>query len=68
MKTTQTFGVRFIALPKKSRPDDAFIYVRITVSKKVIDISLKKNSSVFFMGFKTGIWLSYMQCGKCSSR
>ena len=42
MKTTQTFGVRFIALPKKSRPDDAFIYVRITVSKKVIDISLKK--------------------------
>ncbi|MEP6683591.1 MAG: site-specific integrase [Parafilimonas sp.] len=42
MKTTQTFGVRFIALPKVNDSDNAYIYARITVSKKVIDISLKR--------------------------
>ena len=42
MKTTQTFGVRFIALPKVNDPHNAYIYARITVSKKVIDISLKR--------------------------
>ena len=42
MKTTQTFGVRFIALPKKSNPEEAFIYARVTLSKKVMDISLKR--------------------------
>jgi site-specific recombinase XerD len=42
MKTTQTFGVRFIAIPKKSNVNDAFIIARITISKKVMDISLKK--------------------------
>ena len=45
MKTTQTFGVRFIALPKKSKPEEASIYVRITISKKVMDISLKRTIS-----------------------
>ena len=44
MKTTQTFGVRFIALPKKSNLEEAFIYARITMSKKVMDISLKKTT------------------------
>ncbi|MEP6684178.1 MAG: phage integrase SAM-like domain and Arm DNA-binding domain-containing protein [Parafilimonas sp.] len=42
MKTTQTFAVRFIALPKVNNSDNAYIYARITVSKKVIDISLKR--------------------------
>ena len=42
MKTTQTFAVRFMALPKMSDPLNAHIYARVTVSKKVIDISLKR--------------------------
>ncbi len=42
MKTTQTFGVRFIALLKKSNLNEASVYARITISKKVIDISLKR--------------------------
>jgi len=42
MKTTQTFAVRFIALPKLNDPNTAYVYARITVSKKVIDISLKR--------------------------
>lgn len=42
MKTTQTFGVRFIALPKINDQNEGYIYARITISKKVIDISLKK--------------------------
>jgi len=42
MKTTQTFAVRFIALPKLSEPLNAYIYARVTVSKKVMDISLKR--------------------------
>ena len=42
MKTTQTFAVRMIALPKKSNSEEAFIYARVTISKTVIDISLKR--------------------------
>jgi integrase/recombinase XerD len=42
MKTTQTFGIRFIALSKRSNLNEALIYARITVSKKIIDISLKQ--------------------------
>jgi len=42
MKTTQTFAVRFIALPKTNDPINAYIYARVTVSKKVINISLKR--------------------------
>ncbi len=34
MKTTQTFGVRIIARHKKNNLNEAFIYARITVSKK----------------------------------
>jgi integrase/recombinase XerD len=44
MKTTQTFGVRFIALPKVKNREEAYIYARITISKKVLDISLKKTT------------------------
>ena len=44
MKTTQTFGVRIIALPKKSNSNEAFIYARVTISKKVIDISRKRTT------------------------
>jgi hypothetical protein len=33
MKTTQTFAVRFIALPKTNDPTNAYIDARITVSK-----------------------------------
>ncbi|HVX26248.1 MAG TPA: site-specific integrase, partial [Parafilimonas sp.] len=44
MKTTQTFAVRMIALPKKSNLNEAFIFARITISKKVIDISLKRTT------------------------
>ncbi len=42
MKTTQTFGLRFIALPKVNDQRNAYVYARITISKKVIDISLKR--------------------------
>ncbi len=44
MKTTQTFGVRIIALPKKSNSNEALIYARVTIAKKVIDISLKRTT------------------------
>ena len=47
MKTTQTFAVRFIALPKLNSQNEACVYARITISKKVVDISLKKTVSIF---------------------
>jgi integrase/recombinase XerD len=42
MKTTNTFGVHFVARPKRSNPNELWIYVRITVGKKVAEISLKR--------------------------
>lgn len=42
MKTTNTFGVHFVARPKKSNPCELWIYVRITVGKKVAEASLKR--------------------------
>ena len=42
MKTTQTFSIQFIARIKKSCMEEAFIYARITVCKKAIEISLKQ--------------------------
>lgn len=42
MKTTQTFSIQFIARIKKSCIKEAFIYARITVCKKDIEISLKQ--------------------------
>ena len=44
MKTTQTFGVRIIALTKKNNSNEALIYARVTIAKKVIDISLKRTT------------------------
>lgn len=48
MKTTNTFGVHFIARPKKSNPDELWIYVRVTVNKKVAEISLKRKVEASF--------------------
>lgn len=42
MKSTNTFGVYFIARPIKTNPNEALIYVRITVNKKRMEISVKK--------------------------
>ena len=55
MKTAQTFGVRFIALPKKSNANDAFIIVRIAVCKKVADIFLKRTTPY-------SLWDSKREC------
>jgi site-specific recombinase XerD len=55
MKTTQTFCVRFIAIRKKGNAEEAFIVARITISKKVMDISLKKTISV-------ALWDSKREC------
>ena len=55
MKTTQTFCVRFIAIRKKSNIEEAFIVARITISKKVMDISLKKTISI-------ALWDSRREC------
>ncbi len=43
MKTTQTFSVQFIARTKKLNPEQALIYARITVCRKAVEISLKRN-------------------------
>ena len=42
MRTTHTFGVHFVARPKKSEPEELMIYVRIAVRKEVAEISLKR--------------------------
>ncbi|MCW3074535.1 MAG: site-specific recombinase XerD [Flaviaesturariibacter sp.] len=42
MRTTNTFGVHFIARAKKSNPNDLLIYVRITVRKEIAEVSLKR--------------------------
>ncbi|HUC79496.1 MAG TPA: site-specific integrase [Flavisolibacter sp.] len=42
MKTTNTFGLHFVARPKRSSPGELWIFVRITVGKKVAEISLKR--------------------------
>lgn len=55
MKTTQTFSLRFIALPKRGNPSEALIYARITISKKVMDISLKRTISY-------SLWDSKREC------
>lgn len=48
MKTANTFGVHFVARLKKSDPSVLLIYVRITVSKKVAEISLKRTVPAAF--------------------
>src|SRR5688572_11684013 len=42
MKTTNTFGVHFVARPKKANPNELWIYVRVSVHQKVAEISLKR--------------------------
>ena len=49
MKTTQTFSVQFIARIKKSNLEQAFIYARITVCGKALEISLKH--SINYVGW-----------------
>ena len=55
MKTTHTFCVRFIAIRKKGNAEEAFIVARITISKKLMDISFKKTISV-------ALWDSKREC------
>lgn len=42
MKTTNTFGLHFVARHKRSNPNELWIYVRVTVDKKVAEVSLKR--------------------------
>lgn len=42
MRTTNTFGVRFIGRPKKANPNELWIFVRISVNQKIAEISLKR--------------------------
>lgn len=42
MRSTNTFGVRFIIRCTKARPGIAAIYARVTVNKKRIEIALKQ--------------------------
>ncbi|GAC1417862.1 MAG: hypothetical protein NVSMB67_04590 [Flavisolibacter sp.] len=48
MKTANTFGVHFIARPKKSDPSILLIYLRITVNKKVSEVSRKRTVQTVF--------------------
>lgn len=48
MKTANTFGVHFVAHPRKSGPAVLSIYVRITVSKKVAEVALKRTVNAAF--------------------
>lgn len=54
MKSANTFAVHFIARPLKAHPQEALIYVRITVSKKRLEISLKKRIPVECWDVKAG--------------
>src|ERR1044072_5401645 len=54
MTSTNTFSVYFIARPIKAIPNEALIYVRLTVSKKRLEISLKKKVPVEYWDKKSG--------------
>jgi hypothetical protein len=43
MRTTNTFSVQFVIRTKKNNPVEAIIYARLNVSKKRLEISLKKS-------------------------
>ncbi len=43
MKTSHTFGVQFITRTTKREKDIGKVYVRITVDKARVEISLKKS-------------------------
>lgn len=42
MKTTNTFGLRFVARPKKANTNELWILVRVTINQKIAEISLKR--------------------------
>jgi integrase/recombinase XerD len=48
MKTTNTFGVRFITRTVKDNDNEALIYVRITVNKKRHEISLERTVNTLY--------------------
>ena len=48
MKSTNTFGVQFIARTTRSSSQDLMIYVLITVNKKPVEISLKQTISPLY--------------------
>ena len=54
MKTTNTFGVQFIGRRLRGNPHEAVIYVRITVSKKRIEISLKRTVDPLYWNRSAG--------------
>jgi integrase/recombinase XerD len=54
MKTTNTFGVRFITRTAKDDGNEALIYVRITVNKKRHEISLKRTVDLLYWDKKEG--------------
>ena len=46
MKSTNPFAVHFIARPLKATPGEALLYVRISIARKRLEISLKKKVPV----------------------
>lgn len=54
MNSTNLFTVHFIARPLKSNPGEAQIYVRITVSRKRLELSLKKKVPITCWDVKSG--------------
>ncbi len=54
MKSTNTFGVQFVARNSKLSSLDLLIYARITVNSKRIEISLKKTVHSSYWDAKAG--------------
>jgi hypothetical protein len=54
MKTINTFGVHFVARPKKANPDELLLNVRIYVSIKVAVVSIKRAISKEFWDQSNG--------------
>ena len=54
MKTTNSFGVRFITRKIKSTENQGLIYVRITVNGKRLEISLKRTVDLLYWDQKEG--------------
>lgn len=52
MKSTNPFAVHFIARPLKAAPGDALLYVRISIARKRLEISLKKKVPVEYWDSK----------------
>lgn len=54
MSSTNLFSVHFIARPLQSFPGEVQIYVRITISKKRLELSLKKKVPIQYWDVKNG--------------